>query len=86
MLGHPAINATNLNPIPIKWKIGRRHLTITLIIEKKKNICHRCGDDLTLGDKCRNNQTIPCRIINGKEVQVSAPEISFDSNTDTNSK
>ena len=53
--------------------------------EKKKNICRQCDDDWTLGHKCRNNQTLQCRIINGKEVQVSAPEISSDSNTDTES-
>ena len=40
--------------------------------KKKKNICHRCGDDWTPGHKCRNNETIQYKIINGKEVQVSA--------------
>ena len=51
--------------------------------KKKKNICRRCGDDWTPGHKCRNKQTIECKIINGKEVQVSTQEVSSDSNTDT---
>ena len=53
--------------------------------KKKKNICRRCGDDWT-SHKCRNNQTIQCKIINGEEVQVSTQETSFDSNTDTKSE
>ena len=36
ILGHPAINATNLDHMPMKWKIGRSHLTVTLIIEKRR--------------------------------------------------
>ena len=31
-------------------------------------------------------KTIQCKIINGKEVQVSAKEVSSDSNTDTESE
>ena len=54
--------------------------------KKKKNICHRCDDDWTPGHKCRNNEIIQCKIINGKEVQVFAKEVSSDSNTDTKSK
>ena len=69
----------------------QKHLTMEktnmpIIEKKKKNICRQCGDDWTPGHKCRNNQIIQCRIINGKEVQVSAPEISSDSNTDTKSE
>ena len=70
--------------MPMKLKIGRKHLTVTLIIEKK-NTCRQCGDDWTPGHKCRNSQTIQCRIINGKEVQVFAQQISSDSNTNTES-
>ena len=51
--------------------------------KKKKNICRRCGDDWTHGHKCRNNETIQCKIINGKEVQVFAQETLSDSNTIT---
>ena len=54
--------------------------------KKNKNICHRCCDYWTLGHKCRDNQTIHCRIINGKEVQVFASETSSDSNTDIDSE
>ena len=54
--------------------------------KKKKNICRQCGDDWTPGHKRRNNQIIKCIITNGEEVQVSAPEISSDSNTDTDSE
>ena len=54
--------------------------------KKKKNICRRCSDDWTLGHKCRNNEIIQCKIINGKEVQVSVQETSSDFNTDTESK
>ena len=36
ILGHPIINATNLNHIPMKWKIDRSHLIVTLIIEKRR--------------------------------------------------
>ena len=32
ILGHPAINVTNLNHMPMKWKIGRSHLIVTMII------------------------------------------------------
>ena len=34
ILAHSTINVTNLNHMPMKWKIGRSHLTVTLIIEK----------------------------------------------------
>ena len=34
--GNPVINATNLNHMPMKWKIGQSHLTVTLIIEKRR--------------------------------------------------
>ena len=54
--------------------------------KKKKNICRRCGDDWTPGHKCRNNETIQFKIINGKEVQVFAQETLSDSNTDTESE
>ena len=53
--------------------------------KKKKDICHHCGDDLTPSHKCMNNQTIQCRIVNGNEVHVSAPEILSDSNSNTKS-
>ena len=36
ILGHPVINATNLNHIPMEWKIDRSHLIVTLIIEKRR--------------------------------------------------
>ena len=36
ILGHLTIDVTNLNPMPMKWKIVRIHLTDTLIIEKKR--------------------------------------------------
>ena len=36
ILGHPTINVTNLNHMPTKWKIGQSHLTVTLIIEKRR--------------------------------------------------
>ena len=36
IIGHPVINATNLNHMPMKLKIGQKHLTYTLIIEKRK--------------------------------------------------
>ena len=36
IIGHRVINATNLNHMPMKLKIGRKHLTITLIIEKRR--------------------------------------------------
>ena len=85
ILGLPTINATNLNHAPTKWKIDQSHLIVTLIINRKrKKTCRRCGDDWTPGHKCRNNETIQCKIINGKEVQVCAKEVSSDSNTDIN--
>ena len=34
ILCHPTINATNLNHMPMKWKIDRSHLIATMIIEK----------------------------------------------------
>ena len=36
IIGHPVMNSTNLNHIPMKLKIGRKRLTITLIIEKRR--------------------------------------------------
>ena len=36
ILGHPTINVTNLNHMPMKGKIGRSHLTVTGIIEKRR--------------------------------------------------
>ena len=36
ILGHPVINVTNLNHMPMKGKIGRSHLIVTLIIEKRR--------------------------------------------------
>ena len=36
ILGHPVINSTNLNHMPMKWKIDRSHLTVMLIIEKRR--------------------------------------------------
>ena len=36
IIGHLVINATNLNHMPMKWKIDRSHLTVTLIIEKRR--------------------------------------------------
>ena len=36
ILGHPTINAIDLNHMPMKLKIGRSHLIVTLIIEKRK--------------------------------------------------
>ena len=36
ILGHPTINVTNLDHMPMKWKIGQSHLTVTLIIEKRR--------------------------------------------------
>ena len=48
IIGHPVISATNLNHMPMKLKIGRKYLIVTLIIKKKKkNTCRRCGDDWT---------------------------------------
>ena len=87
ILGHPTINVTKLNHIPVKGKIGRIHLTVTLIIEKRRKT-YVVDAVMTepLGHKCRNNQTIQCIIINGKEVQVSKSEILSDSNTDTDSE
>ena len=54
--------------------------------KKKKSICCQCGDDSTPGHKCRNNETIQCKIINGKEVQISAKEVSSDSNIEIESE
>ena len=36
ILGHSVINATNLNHMPMKWKVDRSQLTVTLIIEKRR--------------------------------------------------
>ena len=36
IIGHLVVNATNLNDMPMKLKIGRKHLTVTLIIEKRR--------------------------------------------------
>ena len=36
IIGHLVINATNLNHMPMKLKIGRKRLTVTLIIEKRR--------------------------------------------------
>ena len=36
IIGHPVINATNLNHMPMKLKIGQKHLKITMIIEKRR--------------------------------------------------
>ena len=36
ILGRPAINATKLNHMPTKWKIDQSHLTVTLIIKRKR--------------------------------------------------
>ena len=36
IIGHPVINATNLNHMPMKLKIGQKHLTIILLIEKRR--------------------------------------------------
>ena len=44
--------------------------------KKKKNTCPPCSDDWIPNHKCRDRQTVHCKIINGKEVQVSAEEIS----------
>ena len=72
--------------MPMKWKIDQSSNSYADNIKKKKNICRRCGDDWTPGHKCRNNETIQCKIINGKELQVSVQETSSDSNTDTKSE
>ena len=36
IIGHLTINATNLNHMPMKLKIGRSHLKVTLIIQKRR--------------------------------------------------
>ena len=36
ILGHLTINVTNLNHMPMKWKVGRSHLTFNLIKEKRR--------------------------------------------------
>ena len=68
----------------MKWKIGRSHLTITLIIEKiRKTYVVYAVMTVPLAINVAYNQTIQCIIVNGKEVQVSTQEISSDSNTDS---
>ena len=77
-------NLKQQKPIQIKnLKISSRNNPRD---NKKKNICRRCGDDWTHGHKCKNNEIIQCKIINGKEVQVSAQDTSSNSNIDTESK
>ena len=36
IIGYPVINAINLNNMPMKLKTCRKHLTVTLIIEKRR--------------------------------------------------
>ena len=56
ILGHLAINATNLNHMPMKLKIGRKHLTFTLIIIKRRKT--HIVDAMTTGPQAINVGTI----------------------------
>ena len=53
--------------------------------KKKKNNCRRCGKDWISGRKCKTHRTIHCKIINGKEVEVSREEDTSDFDADTSS-
>ena len=50
-----------------------------------KNTCHRCGKKSIPSHKCMYNHTSHCKIIDGKEVQISFKEDTYDSDLDTNS-
>jgi hypothetical protein len=42
--------------------------------KRKDKNCHRCGENWVLGHICVSNHLYHCKIINGKEVEVSTEE------------
>ena len=57
VIGHRAIHATNLNHIPMKLKIGRSRLRVTMIIEKRRKI-HVIVDAVMTGPQAINVGTV----------------------------
>ena len=86
ILGLPAINATNLNHTPTKWKIDQSHLTVTLITEKRRKTY--VVDAVMIGPLVINVGTMRQYSTKSsmERKQVSAQETSSDSNTDIESE
>ena len=85
MLGLLAINAINLNHMPMKWKIDQIHLTVMLIIEKRRKTY--VVDAVMIGPLVINVGTMRQYSTKSsmERKQVSAQETSSDSNINTES-
>ena len=57
IIAHPVINATNLNHMPMKWKIDQSHLMVTLIIKRKRRKTYDV-DEVMIGPQAINVGTM----------------------------